>query len=112
MDRKHAKVILDNIDVIKAFVNGETVQYRYEGFKDWRDTDTPHFSPSIEYRVKPDAATISFRRYLWEDSNGRIRLSLWEDLDGYSTVTKHAVETRSNFVKWVDNETQTDDFFL
>lgn len=107
MDRKQAKYILDNLEVLKAFVNGETIQYWHDASDCWRDTETPSFSPEFEYRVKP-SVTITFRRYLWKDSQGNIKLGLWTP----SIFSQDSVTVVPGFIKWIDNETQTDEFFL
>lgn len=106
MDRERAKHILDNLEVLKAFVNGETIQFK-DDYGGWKDVPEPSFFPTFEYRVKP-SVTITFRRFLWKNSNGNVEIGIWNQ-NIYGDQSN--VETRSNFVKWIE-ETQTDEFFL
>ena len=87
-------------NVIKAWANGEKVQYRYVGFPDeWITTTTPNFHvPAVECRIKPE--TVKYRRYLWNDF-GKKRLGI---VDKYENVV--IVESFSTFIHWIDDDWQ------
>ena len=104
MDRNQAKFILDNIEVLKAFSEGKAVQYRHDDSDGWQEIDNPSFSPATEYRVKPDPVTISFRRYLWRDGQGKIKLGLWTP----GIFGQDAVSVFDGFIKWL-GETITEE---
>ena len=43
----------ENLEVIAAYANGETIQYLTDADK-WTDLDDPKFYSGKKYRVKPD----------------------------------------------------------
>lgn len=56
MTRSEAKVLLSNLDVLKAYAEGQHIQYRHGGDPDsvWRDAQAPAFNtPLVDYRIKP-----------------------------------------------------------
>jgi hypothetical protein len=57
MDRNEAQDIVKNFDLIKAFADGEQIQYQSENL-DWEDITNPSFNINdytvkINYRIKP-----------------------------------------------------------
>ena len=55
MTREQAK---KNLEIIKAFAEGKTVQFRNKEFPQWTDFDDPQFDSTCgEYRIKPEPRT-------------------------------------------------------
>lgn len=78
---------------IVAWANGETIEFRAEGEKEWEPLGIvssvfPGFLASYEYRVKPKPRTVNYR--LWLDVNGKIQVT-----QGENELIPHPV------VKWL-----------
>lgn len=41
-------------DVIKAWADGKTIEFRENPSCKWKETSTPRWFPEIQYRVKPE----------------------------------------------------------
>jgi len=89
--------------VIKAWADGETIQYRTIGAlydDDWMCIGfpfQPNFNdPKLEWRIKPRVKTIKYRVALCKDPRG-----FWftETDDNYTNDDD--LENSSDFVKWV-----------
>lgn len=46
--------LIKHWDVICAFKEGKTVQFRDDLECDWVNTGKPHFHANVEYRIKPE----------------------------------------------------------
>lgn len=55
MNRREAQRLLTNLEFIKAFAEGQTIQCRQLGKEKWEDLgDTGYFDGEyVEYRIKP-----------------------------------------------------------
>lgn len=55
MDRKQAQTLLSNLDILKAYAEGQDVQYRCkDDDEQWREVNTPSFTfDHCDYRIKP-----------------------------------------------------------
>jgi hypothetical protein len=49
-----AKIPHKHADLIKAWADGATIEYRMRSTHPWTDTPAPSWAPSTEYRVKPE----------------------------------------------------------
>lgn len=53
MNRDEAKGYIKHAEVIKAFANGDTIEFKSLCTGAWAKADTPAFHENYEYRVKP-----------------------------------------------------------
>ena len=61
MDRKTAIALVENIEMVKAYAQGKTIQMRYysDGTDYWRDKLEPLFTGNPEnYRIKPEPVEL------------------------------------------------------
>lgn len=76
-------------EAIKAWAEGATVQYRSNDSRDWMIVAYPTWSPTAEYRVKPDKPEINWDHVhetyvaLTIDSHGRA--ILWEGIPTHNS---------------------------
>lgn len=79
MNRDEAKGIVKHFEVVKAFAEGKTVQYRSQLTGDWRDSSgAPTFDSSYEWRVKPEPKVIR----LWLRPDGSRAAGRYSWMDG------------------------------
>ena len=74
MDRNAAKNILENIEMVKAFAQGKTIQMRYlcDGVDFWKDKQDPLFTGHPEnYRIKPEPLEIE----VWYNDKSHVMFS-------------------------------------
>ena len=78
-------------DVIIAFAEGKTIQYRHPEYGGWEDVDNPHFVDSLQYRVKP--TVLRYRNYLYS----------YDGIHFYIAVATPdtPVNSGSDFHKWI-----------
>ena len=60
-------------EMIEAFKNGETLERRYAGARDWEYVDNPQFHLESDYRIKPKTFNCGV---LGELSNDELKI-LW-----------------------------------
>ena len=53
-----------NADIVKAWLDGATVEYRYPAEDIWVQCPNPSFSEGVLYRLKPEPKTVP---WTWED---------------------------------------------
>jgi hypothetical protein len=54
MNRREAQSLLTNLEFVKAFAEGQSIQCRQKGTEEWLDLNDPCFDGAdIEYRTKP-----------------------------------------------------------
>lgn len=55
MNRSEAQVLLSNLDVLKAYADGQDIQYKCKDRDEqWREVITPSFTLGhYDYRIKP-----------------------------------------------------------
>ena len=61
MDRKTAIALVENIEMVKAYAQGKTIQMRYysDGTDFWKDKLEPLFTGNPEnYRIKPEPVEL------------------------------------------------------
>lgn len=69
--------ILQGAEIMKAYVEGKQLQYKYYTFDAWTDCDNPQFNFELfQYRIKPEVKEPTYRPYkdcdeMIEDFNTR-----------------------------------------
>lgn len=64
MNREQAATLLSNIEFVKAFAEGKTVQLRVKGSKCWSEASYPDFQTrNMEYRIKPEPKQVYISVY-------------------------------------------------
>ena len=88
MKHKHA-------DIIKAWADGETVQYYNIFCGDWQDVahDIAAWHPSEKYRIKPK--TIRYRAALMASAHSEY------ETFALSQLEEEVVSEDANFVRWL-----------
>ena len=83
-------------EVIKAWADGETVQWKHYswGWTDITPTQSPDFvCAGYEWRIKPK--TVKYRVGLWQFSYG---------IDVHIFTYNDKAGTHPNFIRWIDPE--------
>lgn len=93
MTKKHI-----HCDVIKAWADGEIIQYYDVYLHSWKDIcgNWPTFDPNIRFRVKPKPVTKWYRVALFKKGNDDYFLFV----SGNDFLEKN-YESQNNFVCWV-----------
>lgn len=93
------------IAVMQGYVDGKTIQYRYDEKQEWK-TLSPFSNWNwleADYRIKPEVA--KYRRYLYKDDLGRpLVYALTPPRDDPRSVG--AIENSQYFIRWIDTEWQ------
>ena len=56
--------ILQGAEIMKAYVEGKQLQYKYYTFDAWTDCDNPQFNFELfQYRIKPEVKEPTYRPY-------------------------------------------------
>ena len=84
------------LPVIKAFSEGKMIQANYSITEPiWMDISSPSFSPSIDWRIKPEKK--KYRVALWTWSNGLSIRAI--------TSERCSIDERSyQFIRWLTEE--------
>lgn len=66
MTREEAKELLP---IIKAFVEGKTIQYKNKVNPEWEETDCPIWAKESKYRIKPEPKYRPFnnQKECWDE---------------------------------------------
>lgn len=91
MTKKHI-----HCDVIKAWADGEEVEYKHPDDACWHKASTPNWDVNIQYRVKPKPVTKWYRVALFKKGNDDYLLFV----SGNDFLEKN-YESQKNFVRWV-----------
>ena len=84
-------------DVIKAWADGEEVEYRHPDDTCWHKASTPNWDVNIQYRVKPKPVTKWYRVALFKWDDGRYTFSVVSGEQHFEEFyAKH-----ENFIRWV-----------
>ena len=91
MHKKHATLI-------KAWLEGATVYYRYPGNGIWKlaNQEDPGFFPDIEYYVEPEKKNCRNKVALMCDENGNTRFAI-----ASTDKMMYKLSGMKDFVKWV-----------
>lgn len=101
-------------EVIKAWADGKTIQFRYLHagvMLDWADftasfAGCPDFCDTngvnYEWRVKPEPVVLKYRRFI-----AKTGISSYVDTVIPDFGAGVRVEEQTNFVRWIDTEWQT-----
>ena len=104
MKRQQAQFIVDNIEMVKAFANGEIIECKVHD-EDWHEVDDPAFLPFVKYRVKPTPIKVTYRKYLWKSNDNMYFIANF--IEGQALSEKE-LEDNEFFVKWL-GETITEE---
>ena len=91
------------IAVMQGYVEGKTIQYRYDEKQEWKTLSPfPNWNwLEADYRIKPEV--VRCRRYLYKDDLGRPLVVTLSDCQTYKPAF---IESFQNFIRWVDTEWQ------
>lgn len=96
LNREEAKQLLANIEVVKAWAAGKTIQFRKEGTGEWRNAmDAPmgFIYPKEPYRIKPREALAVYK----SDAVGPVGLfSTRFDADAYIRAEERLYRNKTN----------------
>ena len=88
------------VAVMQGYVDGKTIQYRYDERQEWRTLcRLPNWNwTEADYRIKPEM--VKYRRYLWRNTRGELQISV----AGEGNELQHS--SSRVFVRWIDTEWQ------
>lgn len=91
------------IAVMQGYVEGKTIQYRYDEKQEWKTLSPfPNWNwLEADYRIAPEV--VKCRRYLYKDRPG---LPLVFVLSDWQTSKPAVIENSPNFIRWIDTEWQ------
>lgn len=89
------------IAVMQGYVDGKTIQYRYDEKQAWTTlTRYPNWDwTEVEYRIKPEM--VKCRRYLYKQSSGMPTVGITQ-----LPVRVLEIEGFLSFIRWIDLEWQ------
>lgn len=90
------------IAVMQGYVEGKTIQYRYDEKQEWK-TLSPFSNWNwleADYRIKPEV--VKCRRYLYKNGLGLPLVLVLNDWHRQPAV----IENSPNFIRWIDTEWQ------
>ena len=93
------------IAVMQGYVEGKTIQYRYDEKQEWKTLSLfPNWNwLEADYRIKPEVA--KYRRYLWNDLGRPLVYALTPPRAGRAADLL-AIENSQYFIRWIDTEWQ------
>lgn len=91
MNQKHI-----HCDVIKAWADGEKIEYKHPDDACWHKASTPTWDVNIQYRVKPKPVTKWYRVALFKAGNG----VYFGFVSGSDYIEKN-YESHEGFIRWV-----------
>ena len=98
ISRDHAKRLILNLDVLKAFAEGKEIQHG-EPRSGWTGGEAFSFNGDPDtYRVKPQV--LRTKRFLWRSAGG----SLVVCIVTYEEQKREPREDWHNFIRWIDAE--------
>jgi hypothetical protein len=92
-------------DVIVAWAEGQTIQYKSGRLKQWFDWDqkdmAPVFSVEREYRIKPPPPPKRFFR-VWQCETGALSVVCYPE--NMKELFTDSVENSKSFARWLGEE--------
>lgn len=73
------------IPVIEAFLKGEEVEYKFEEFTTWMETDDPLWLKDCEYRIKPKPLVL----YATRNDQSGVTVYLGESKENAESYISH-----------------------